>query len=355
MNDRRERRIFVWEYLSAVSGLPGCDAPAQLAREGNAMLRALVADFAGVPGLDFVTLHSAAVEGLALPAKQVCTVASLAEEQRQFDRLAADAQWTIVVAPEIAGVLLNRCRRVVSLGGRLLGPAPEFVALTSDKHLTAEHLRSAGVAAPQGIALSRGDRLPECFRYPAVLKPRDGAGSQNVRLIAGGPSGAAGEIVELTAASRLEQFCPGMAVSVAALCGPGGCFTLPACHQHLSGDGRFDYLGGSLPLAKSEFGRRQSGSLSERAERMARRAIAALPPALGYVGLDIVLGPAQVGTQDFVIEVNPRLTTSYVGLRAAAEGNLAQAMLDIAEERTPTISFRAESVEFMADGTVRIT
>ncbi|MBI3468297.1 MAG: ATP-grasp domain-containing protein [Planctomycetes bacterium] len=344
------------------------------------MLRALVADFAAAAGAEVCTLRSAALgaaellwptqrgrESISvndssygkadwpkstpdpLSAARVHAAQTLEDEQRQFDRLASAADWTVVIAPETAGVLLNRCRRVVSLGGRLLGPSPEFVALTSDKHLTAEHLRRADVPSPQGIALSAGDRLPEAFPYPAVLKPCDGAGSQDVRFIADRLSAHTAPTISVP--SRLEHFCPGRAVSVAAMCGPEGCFTLPPCRQHLSGDGRFEYLGGSLPLAQGVI-TDGAESLSQRAERLARTALAALPPPFGYVGLDLVLGPASDGTQDFVIEVNPRLTTSYVGLRAAAQSNLAEAMLGIAEGRGAHLAFRRSAVEFTADGTV---
>ena len=77
----------------------------------------------------------------------------------------------------------------------------------------------------------------------------------------------------------------------------------------MSDDGRFVYLGGSLPLPHA---------LASRATRLAQQAVAALPDPLGYVGVDLVLGADADGADDYVIEINPRLTTSYIGLRAAA-------------------------------------
>ena len=57
------------------------------------------------------------------------------------------------------------------------------------------------------------------------------------------------------------------------------------------------------------------------------------------MGVDLVLGRDPTGAEDFVIEVNPRLTTSYVGLRAAAKTNLAEAMLRVAEGDTTPVEF----------------
>jgi predicted ATP-grasp superfamily ATP-dependent carboligase len=104
------------------------------------------------------------------------------------------------------------------------------------------------------------------------------------------------------------------------------------------------YLGGSVPLQPD---------LAHRATAIARRAIASLPEPLGYVGIDLVLGNEPNGRNDVVIEVNPRLTTSYVGLRALANDNLAAAMLAVAAGETPRLSFKAQQLEFDADGTVR--
>src|SRR5690606_21127135 len=99
---------------------------------------------------------------------------------------------------------------------------------------------------------------------------------------------------------------------------------LPACRQHLSDDGRFRYLGGSLPLPPS---------LHARAARLAQQALDALPAAIGYVGVDLVLGAADDGSRDVVIEVNPRLTTSYLGLRDAVKINLAELILQTAHSQ----------------------
>ena len=121
---------------------------------------------------------------------------------------------------------------------------------------------------------------------------------------------------ELAGSFRIEPYLPGEAVSVAFLCGPAQRHALPPCRQTLSTDGRFHYHGGSTPLPPSR---------AARAARLADQAIAALPPALGYVGVDLILGPSPSGVDDFVLEINPRLTTSYVALRAASRTNLAAA------------------------------
>ncbi|MFN0018727.1 MAG: ATP-grasp domain-containing protein [Pirellulaceae bacterium] len=140
---------------------------------------------------------------------------------------------------------------------------------------------------------------------------------------------------------RLEQFCPGLPASVAFLCGPAGNVALQPCEQKLNPTS-FEYLGGSTPLFSQE--------QAKRAKSLAVAAIDAMPPTIGYVGVDLVLGDRNDGSQDVVIEINPRLTTSYVGLRRACRQNLAQAMLDVACGQPVDLCFGEERVEFRADG-----
>ena len=94
-------------------------------------------------------------------------------------------------------------------------------------------------------------------------------------------------------------------------------------------------------------------NLIDRAQRIGHQALSALPPTNGYVGVDLILGDHPNGDGDYLIEVNPRLTTSYLGLRHIAETNLADAMLQIAQGEQPHVSFSQRNVNFAADGVVR--
>jgi hypothetical protein len=78
----------------------------------------------------------------------------------------------------------------------------------------------------------------------------------------------------------------------------------------------------------------------------------ALPQTHGYVGVDLVLGEAPDGSEDFAIEVNPRVTTSYVGLRATIAENLAVQMLNAVRGDEVQITDTGRTVDFFANGSV---
>ena len=300
------------------------------------MLQALIQDLGSLGSV--CTLRDVRCQ-IETGATDVRQIRSAAEERFRFAEFARNADWTVVIAPEFDRHLLERCEWVVNSSGRQLGPGGEFVSIASDKDRTARRLADAGVPVPRGVVVSKGTNCYDSFAFPAVLKPRDGAGSLDVRLVENC------EQVQSAICTgreyRLEEFRRGLPASVSVLAGPQNCRVLPACSQQLSSDNRFRYLGGTGPLAPA---------LCARAERLARQTIAAMPPTIGYWGMDLVLGNDEGGMDDVVIEINPRLTTSYLGLRQMARGNLAAAILDVATGKPTDLSFKSLPVQFAASG-----
>jgi predicted ATP-grasp superfamily ATP-dependent carboligase len=311
----KEMRVFVYECVCA-GGL-GPDVPASLLREGRAMLDAVCVDFQSVPGVEVVNA-----------------------EQRRFRETAANCDWTLVIAPEFDDHLRSLSQTVLDVGGRLLGSLPAVIALTGDKLATAEFWHGRGVRHPRTVSLDVGQAFqPDSFKLasravrlenltytgrsvsfppPWVMKPRHGAGSQATFLIRNREDGLgvwSPAFHECDDEFIVQEYVRGQAASVALLIAPNQTIPLMPARQHLSNDGRFRYQGGSLPLPPA---------LAERATRIALAAVAGIDGLQGYVGVDLVLRHAG---DDYAIEINPRLTTSYIGLRQLCRGNLAELML----------------------------
>jgi predicted ATP-grasp superfamily ATP-dependent carboligase len=351
-------RVFVCEYLCAEApqGEPA------LRREGRAMLAGVLADLAACPEvLPLTLLAEGSADADRLPPGCVVERAPAGRAADAFRRVAAAADATLVIAPEFDGLLAERCRWVEEVGGRLLGPSSRAVELAADKLRLAAVWQGLGVPTPATAALGGRPALKDGATDPSpvngaeepalsispvygaspcspvlqdgvalVVKPRDGAGSQATFLVrrpadlpaclaAAAAEGWRGELIA-------QEHVPGLAASVAFLIGPGQRLALPACEQCLSDDGRFHYRGGRLPLPPP---------LDDRARRLGAAALAALPGLQGYVGVDLVLGAAADGSADRVLEVNPRLTTSYLGLRMLARFNLAAALLAVTQGTPP--------------------
>jgi predicted ATP-grasp superfamily ATP-dependent carboligase len=305
-------QVFIYEYTCALPDR--ADVSASIRAEGRAMLTAIRADFDLVPG----------VRTLVVPP---------GDREADFRATVRAADYSLIIAPEFDGLLETRCRWVEEEGGRLLGPSSAAVRLTGDKLALGRLLEERGVPTP-ACHLWPGDEpdLP----FPLVCKPRYGAGSLATRLVRD-----IAELCEVTPRDMIVQpFVPGTPASVAFLIGPTHLLPLRPAQQLLSDDGRFRYLGGRVPLPDN---------LAGRAVTLAERAVTAVPRLAGYVGVDLVLGDADDGSQDTVIEINPRLTTSYIGLRALALTNLADAMLQVACGKVPNLEWREGCLDFCPD------
>jgi predicted ATP-grasp superfamily ATP-dependent carboligase len=340
-----QMQVFVYEYTCA-SG-PASDAPsAALQAEGWAMLSALLQDFGRISGVKILTLLAERYNQKVGGA--ICRRVQAQEEEFAFRELAGTADFTLVIAPEFNEILRTRCRWVVESEGRLLGPSLDAMQLAGDKLTLSLYLRDRGIPTPESQLFSTGEQCTN-HRFPVVWKPRYGAGSQATFLVHNAEDLSAcadrARAEGWHGEALVQPFVPGRSASITFLLGPcGGMPLLPAA-QHLSDDGRFHYLGGSVPLA---------AGLSARAVRAAQRALETIPDLQGYIGVDLVLGRAEDGSEDTVIEINPRPTTSYVGLRALAETNLAEALLRVViGETLPRLVWRSGVVHFDANGTVQ--
>jgi predicted ATP-grasp superfamily ATP-dependent carboligase len=323
-------KILAYEHFTAL----GEAAPPALRREGGAMLRALTADLWRA-GHDVVTVAGS----FRSAARRV------------------DAVW--IVAPETAGRLERLTRAALAAGARVLGSEPAGIRLAASKWRTAAALRRAGVpvvptrrlgplvqriaSGGNGGGLQRdgpggpGVRWP--WSFPLVAKPDDGVGCDAVRL-ARGPA----DLVRRRAPSArgrwvVQPRVRGTPASVAVLVGPGAAVPLALASQRVLARRRFTYAGGEVPLRRRD---------ARQAREVAVRACRAIPGLAGYVGVDLMLtseGP-------LVLEVNPRLTTSYLGLRAATRANVAAAAIAALEGRSPGRLRFSRRVRFDAGGAV---
>lgn len=348
-------RLCLYEWATA-GGLDGPDGAslasdpevaAAVREEGLAMLTALAAAAAGSSQVATRVLLGEGVDYRPPPGVSVVRV----PRGREWDGLlaaAAASDWLLPVAPETAGILVRRLRRLSASGCRLLCPTATFAALASDKQATVLALAAAGVPVPAGRRLSAGACPPPEFRRPLVRKRLDSTGCDGLMVVRT-PNGASEPAMH---AERLEACVEGLPVSVAVLCGSGGQVPLQAVLQRFSSGDRPVYVGGQLPVPKAVGLRAQQ--LAVRAVRALSRAAGVEPtPAVGWVGVDMILGDREDGRGDRVLEINPRVTTSLVGLVACSKTNLIDAMLTAASGARPRLMFTEQPPGQVSEFTAR--
>lgn len=319
-------RLFIYEFAVAQGGLlpGGLDNP--IIQEGQAMLTALLTDVAKIKGCQTTVMTAG---DLPLPTcANVVAVGDLQQHDRAFQRLCQECDTTIIVAPEFENHLFGLTLLAEQAGAKLASCSSKSIELTADKFALSRYLREAGINCPRNWRI--GD-APRDLAFPLIAKPRFGAGSWRVQLVH-----STDELTSLPDDTLLEEYHPGFACSVSVLCDEDRHFILPPCEQRFEVGG-YTYAGGVTPIKRR---------YAERAVSLASNVIRNLPPLRGYIGIDLSLGESPDGKVDYVIEVNPRLTTSYIGLRKLCRNNLLGAWLDTADGQTVALSFEAGPVEF---------
>jgi predicted ATP-grasp superfamily ATP-dependent carboligase len=305
--------VLVHEWVTG-GGLAGAPLPGSWEREGSAMRRAIARDFAAISDGDLKVVMTLDARLPAEPGPWRVESIGPGEHDPRIRELCRTADFTVLVAPETRGILAEMTRDLESSGTRMLGSSAAAVDLTGDKARLAAHLERYGIDTPPASVFVPSEGLPESARYPAVLKPVDGAGSLDTFYL-DGPADLSDHARQMPRA-LLQPFVPGDPMSASFLVSPEGRSWLIAIgrQQMKLRDGRFEYHGGEIPVPCP------GGAAQVRA------ALAAIEGLAGFVGVDFIWNVQS--RRATILEINPRPTTSLVGLcRLLPPGLLARAWL----------------------------
>lgn len=328
--------------------MAGEPLPDSLADEGRAMRRALATDFAAALG--GATRVVMTLDARFPPETGPWTTVAI-EPGTCPDRLrelAGEADYTLVIAPETRGELERLTRLFEETGTRALGSSSEAVAMAADKAALGLWFEKHGIPTPPSRIVEPSKGLPDDGAFPAVLKPIDGAGSIDTFLI-NDPNNLPEDARGL-AQGLMQPLVRGEPLSASFLVAPDrGARLIAIGGQRIATEaGRFAYRGGWLPVA------------CPGASAILARAVESVAGLRGFVGVDFIREPER--GEISVLEINPRPTTSCVGLcRVLPPGLLASAWLaafgesskwdDMMESITREIS-AAPVVRFGADGSI---
>jgi predicted ATP-grasp superfamily ATP-dependent carboligase len=301
-------RLFVCEYITG-GGLRRHPLPPALLRDGQAMFAALHTQLQLVPGLQTFTTRDDRLPLLpgAVPVSENTDVMALWRRCLQD----ADAAWC--VAPESEGILLQLRNMSDDLGCFFIGCDSRSIALCSSKRQTAEYFAGRGIACVETVSLS--EPLPRSDGG-WIIKPEDGAGCEETWYFT-----TPGQIDDWrstrTDSDRfvLQPCTAGTHASLSVLYIDGRCEIL-ACNEQC-----IEFRGNKVRHKGV-----RAGALNHCRPALAGFAAdigRALPGLHGYVGIDFIL----TDNGAVLVEINPRLTTSYAGLHEVIGCNPAEMIL----------------------------
>ncbi len=276
-------KILIAEYAVA-TGLPGTYAV-----EGRAMLSILARSF---ERLGHEVVYPTA--GPSIGAGRGIVLGGRTDEDFEDFLAGTNADAGLVIAPDdlLPGFLETLEKNTINLGC-----SPAAARLSADKLACTRRLEEAGVPVVE-IADSNDDG-------PFVLKPRFGCGSERMELV--------DELPENLGDRIATKYHRGESLSVSLVAAGDRILPLTVNKQLVSVEAGFEYQGGIVPY--------RSGREEEEILKAAKMAALALD-LRGYAGIDLV-----VGDLPRVVDVNPRPTTSIVGIAKVMREELADLIL----------------------------
>jgi len=312
--------------------------------EGYSMLKSAIEDFQSV-GYEVTTLLDSRLTKLNehMKAEKIEFVSSQDNTSDVLHKMLKTVDLSLIIAPETGGILSNLVQ-IARSNTTSLNSTPESIDLVSNKAKLAEILSRKGFPIPKTYCFKGEDGIKEIervfknFSTPLIVKPLDGSGCAKVFLV--------NETSQLRKAQNLiiednpkehviiQEFMEGIPVSVSLILNGVNAFPISLNLQKISLNTPPEsscYYGGVTPFRHPD---------ESKALNLAKSAVEQFNGLRGYIGVDMVMtsqGP-------FILEINPRLTVPYIGLKRISKVNLAESIVKASSGKTPPTSFKIQGV-----------
>jgi len=320
--------LLIFEYMSG-GGYADQKLSSSILSEGYGMLRSIITDCKAA-GNNVTTLLDQRLTAFNPPNKadQTTSVSSAGELSAKLAEASGLADAVYVIAPESGQVLENLVKSIEASGVTSLNCESAAIRQVSNKMTVYETMKKRGLNVPETVLLGIREeaddikRLAEELGYPLVFKPLDGISCGGLSIVKD-EGEIAGAVEKVARESTGKQFIVqkairGKAASACVISTGDEAVAVTLNRQLVTlapPDKESGYYGGAVPFRHD---------LEKEALRAAERAVESVRGLKGYVGVDMIL----TDEEPFVLEVNPRLTLSYIGLRRVADFNPAEAIID---------------------------
>lgn len=292
-------KIVVYEHFTS-GALQDQALPAELANEGDGMLRAMVNDMLANSLFQPIVLRDTRLA--ALPGAHNLLIANKTQYQQVWQQCLRNETLFLLIAPETDGILQYLAEAVLDAGKTLLGSSPEVIAICSDKLNCSQFLQQHGLPTVETQRAEDWLNQP-LFIGPIVCKPSDGAGCVDTFYFA--DENLTTAYLQILSAEKrgrqiVQPFIAAQAMSLSLFI-DRNVQILSLNQQLIDVDQQFSYQGAKIALPYPDtFRQTQAQLLVDQLRQL-------MPGLSGFIGIDILLNQHQV----WIVDINPRLTSSF--------------------------------------------
>ncbi|MFX0017990.1 MAG: ATP-grasp domain-containing protein [Promethearchaeota archaeon] len=335
--------IFIIEFVSG-GGFNQVEIPASLFAEGFGMLRSIIADFKNLD-YEIETLLDFRIHFLSryLNADFINIIQNSDNFCAKFKECIKKSKFCFIIAPEFLNILFNLTKIALDNDRIVLSVGLKGIILGSSKLKTYNFLKEKKICTPITFLVpykqGRFDiefiirKLNE-FDAPIIIKPEDGVGAESIYYFENESQiikffNQSTDLFDYSRRYILQEFIEGVDLSVSVIgnnnpnkLSKSSPIIIGINHQHIvikDSHHESKYLGGYTPVENWED---IALSLKKNFEKLN------FSYFNGYFGIDFI--QKQEKLLSFV-EINPRLTTSYIGIRNVVRQNLMEIILNFDE------------------------
>ena len=322
-------KVFIFEFIAG-GGFNRDDMPSSLFCEGFGMLRTIIADFKAI-SFQIITLLDYRISSFSryLKADIINLVNADEDYLKKFKECVKKCEYCLIIAPEFSNILLNLTKIVKDNDKTILSVDLEGIKLGSSKMKTYDFFNKNDLKTPLTFQIPMKynsldlDFILEKYnklKSPIVIKPEDGVGGESIYYFESENQiieffQEIDESFELNRTYILQEYIEGKDLSVSLI---GNSIILSVNSQNINikdTKKNSEYFGGLTPVEnyheiindiKTDI---KKFNLSE---------------FNGYFGIDFI---RKSDHSFYFIEINPRLTTSYIGIRNIIDKNPAELIL----------------------------
>jgi predicted ATP-grasp superfamily ATP-dependent carboligase len=327
-------KLFIYEHITS-GALIDRALPPSLEHEGNLMLNAILNDFIQLTDIEITILRDVRLNQLELYSHNIqCHYINNQQDfNTYYSSALQSADFVLAIAPETDNILETIEANIAQSSTQSLGCSSNAIALCSDKYQCYQTLRKHQISTPHTITGYQwySASFSSCSGY--IVKPRDGAGCIDT-LFYPTETALSNYLANSTADLNqllIQPFIKGEVISLSLLCCKDQLVVLSINQQHILQSEQLAFSGSTVNAIDSSI-------LSiDTATIVAKSIHQAIKRLQGFIGIDAVMTDNEI----MIIDINPRLTTSYIGLHDSLQTNPAQLLITMLNNKVlPDIKHR---------------
>jgi len=357
-------KLFVFEFVSG-GGFSQVEIPSSLFCEGYGMLKSIITDFKTFD-FEISTILDYRISFLSnyLRADIVVFVDNKDNYIEQFKRTIKKCQMCFIIAPEFSNILYDLTKIAKDNGKKILSIGLEGVELGSSKFRTYEFFKKNKINTPQTYLIPFKDNSLDLdfilqkfneLKCPIIIKPDDGVGAEKIYYLEN-----VNQIYDLFYEYNnkfdqeriyvLQEYIEGedLSVSLIGKTNKENPIILTVNSQNISiknSKSDSEYFGGYTPVENNEQIRENIAEILKRLD---------FSNFNSFFGIDFI---KKADNSIYLLEINPRLTTSYIGIRNIINYNLLELIInpksDVHDSKDRAINMNStfSRIELVYEGT----